>query len=159
GIPDYSAAALAARDIFSVGFEAVFIYVEDEDQHTLYEFLLSRCVPKGIEFKVFPLAGKRNVLVHATDPTIDTGSNTSIYVLDKDFDDLLGSVIEQPNIIYLDEYCVENAVLCEDALITIACEERPRRPRVDVVTALGYRETMASWLCALDRLHRAFFLA
>lgn len=159
GIPVYSDSGLAARDIFSFGFEEIFFYVEDEEQENLYENIFNRCFPKINKFKVFPLKGKSNVLDHAVSFQPQLGAVARIYVLDKDFDDLLETKVIASNIFYLDYYCLENLFIDEYSLVQLAIEERPRRNARELKEAIQFFPTMHGWIPVLDKLHRAFYLA
>src|SRR5688572_10690170 len=125
-IPSRSSAGLAARDIFYEQFNTVHFYVEDEHEENLYLEILTRLFPTVRITQIFPLRGKQNVLAHAQDPVNAPRAGKSVYILDKDFDDLLGHIVKQENIFYLDRYSIENFLCEEDAVVQIALEAQPK---------------------------------
>jgi hypothetical protein len=79
-------------------------------------------------------------------------------VVDKDFDDLHGLMVNDRRIFYTDDYCVESAIIEEEALVQFAMEESPTIRRADIRQRLDFQVVMANWLRRLDRLFRAFYL-
>jgi len=157
GVPAYSEDALQVRDIFYSRVSPIIFFVEDENQENLYEMIFRKAFPKIIDFEVFPLNGKNNVLVHAkTNLSVDVVKR--IYVLDKDFDDLMGLCVDAENVFYLDDYCIENAIVEEFALMQICVEEFPRSKRSTIRNRLRYSHPISLWVSLLDRLFRSFFL-
>jgi Protein of unknown function (DUF4435) len=159
GLPRYSELALSVRDIFFDDPKEIHFFVEDENLENFYEVLMSRLFPKISRFKIFPLSGKKNVLVHARMSSQSNSHSTKIYVLDKDFDDLLGTILVLKNVFYLDDYCIESSVIDEASLVKICIEERPRILRNVIKQKISYQHAMDHWLPILDKLHRAFALA
>lgn len=149
GISTYSTAALAARDIFYEHFNDVNFYVEDRDQENLYHEIIGRLFPRLKLEQVFSLDGKQNVLAHCTDLQNRSRANRSVYILDKDFDDLLGIMVKRPNLIYLDKYCIENFLLEELAIIQIALEAEPRKHPGQVKRNLDYGNFISAALRCL----------
>ncbi|MFE0500499.1 DUF4435 domain-containing protein [Lysobacter soli] len=158
-IPQYSEDALSARDVFFNAVASVHLFVEDERLENLYEVILSRAFPRLKSFKVFPLAGKQNVLRHATAAHSKPAHVTRVYFLDRNFDDLCGKIVVREDIFYLDHYCIESVVFDEQALLAVCVDERPRVRKADLRRRLDYAGTLSSWLPSLDRLHRAFALS
>jgi hypothetical protein len=156
-IPTRSDAALAARDVFFEYFNDVNFYVEDEDQENLYFELLHRLFPKLRIAQIFPLRGKTNVIKHAQDPTNKSRAFRSVYIVDKDFDDLLGRVVEQKNIFYLDKYSIENFILEEESVVQIGVESRPTMQRDAVKAMIAYPTFHAHLVKTLKKLSKLFF--
>lgn len=88
-IPVRSPDGLAALDIFYDEFNDVHFYVEDIDQENLYESILRKLFPEHTIARIFPLGGKPSVIAHLS----QSNSTRGIYILDKDFDDLLNKKI------------------------------------------------------------------
>jgi hypothetical protein len=157
-IPTRSAAGLAARDIFFTQFNEVNFYVEDNEQENLYLEILGRLFPRLRITQIFGLGGKANLLKHARDPVNAANAGKSVYILDKDFDDLLGHVvIDQPNVFYLDRYSIENYLVEEQALVQIALESNPRSRREDLRRDLAFKDFYAACLSSLKVLCAHFF--
>lgn len=157
-LPEYSDGALSARDLFFGSFVSVHFFVEDEQLENLYEVVLKKIFPRLSNFEVFPLAGKQNVLRHARAGHTKPQHLMRVYVLDRDFDDLLGALEIRDGVFYLDHYCIENVVYDESSLLKVCVEERPRVRRTDLKRRLDFKSALDSWLPLLDRLHRAFAL-
>ena len=158
GAPIYSEAGLSARDIFfRVGF-SVHLFVEDEGKENFYEELFSRLLKKVGGLKILPLGGKKAVLQHA-ESTLKINDIVRLYLLDKDFDDLLGVAVSDERILYTDEYCIESALIEENSIVQFAVEESPSIRRMVVKKKINFTSELKCWLHALDRLHRALYLA
>ncbi len=157
-IPIRSNAGLAALDIFYKQPSGINFYVEDSDQENLYFEILRKLFPKIEISKIFPLGGKQNVLSHAQDSRNHIPDVVSIYIVDKDFDDLLGHRVRKENIFYLDRYCVENYLLEEEAVIQIGVECEPKKKREVIAAILKFEEFLQESVIALDLLFRLFFV-
>lgn len=156
-IPTRSEDGLAALDIFYAGFNEVNFYFEDEDQENLYELICSKILSGFKISRVFPLGGKNNVLKHAQDPANDNLKQKRVYLLDKDFDDILGRIIYSPNIFYLDKYCIENFLFDDAALVEVVVQTYPKAKRDEVADLLRLDQYVPSLNAALDSLFRLFF--
>lgn len=157
-IPTRSDAAMAARDVFFEQFNDVNFYVEDEDQENLYFELLHRQFPTLRISKIFPLRGKKNVIAHAQDPVNKNRAAKSVYILDKDFDDLLARVVAQNNIFYLEKYSIENYLLEEEAVVEVGVESRPVIQRDTMKAMLAYPRFHAGLVRGLKYLAKLFFV-
>ncbi len=158
GIPAYSEGALQARDILFASVAKVHFFVEDQDQESLYTEVVERLFPNLDSFQVFPLAGKQNVLAHAQS-TPEVGLHAvRVYILDKDFDDVLQTMVVQKGVFYLDDYNIEQSIIDDHSLTRICIEERPRLRRADIRDRLAIDAAKSAWLPLLDKLHRAFAL-
>jgi hypothetical protein len=157
-IPSWSPDALAAQDIFYSAFNDVNFYVEDKDQENLYLLILKRLFPKIRITQIFPLGGKKNVIAHANDPENQLNTHRAIYLVDKDFDDLLGHLIHKDNLFYLPKYCIENFLLEEDGIIEFAVEVQPKKTRDDHAKKLAYSSFKETSIDKLELLFRLFFV-
>lgn len=118
---DYSQDAKAARDLFVSDFTSHIFYVEDTGAEIFYERLFERLFPKLRDFQVVCLDGKANVRKKAAERRVQ--DLTYVFVVDKDFDDLLEAA--DPNLVYLDRYSVENYLADLQALVKVLVEEYP----------------------------------
>lgn len=157
GIPTRSADGRAALDVFYGEFNDVNFYVEDADQENLYETLLRKLFPSLRIARVFPLSGKKAVLQHAAAPENQESNPRRIYVLDKDFDDLLGTNVADHRVIYLDRFCIENYLVEEAAVVEVVVENHPKKKRGDVETALSLPTLVEQCLSDLRPLFLLFF--
>ncbi|MFZ3173810.1 MAG: DUF4435 domain-containing protein [Thiobacillus sp.] len=157
-VPMWSTEALAARDVFFDEYNDVNFYVEDEEQENLYHLVLGRLFPAIRITQIFPLNGKSNVLAHAKDLSNLSRASRSVYILDKDFDDLLGIKADQNNIFYLQKYCIENFLLDENAFIELAVEAQPRKKREAIRSTIKFPDFLQETVQSLNLLFRLFFV-
>jgi hypothetical protein len=122
-IPKRTSAYLAALDIFYIQFNDVFFYIEDSDQENLYFSILKKLFPEIKLNKIFPLGGKKFVIDEAKK---NVGNKKKIFIVDKDFDDLLGKIVNQDNLFYLNQYSIENFIIEKEQLRGYIIEESPK---------------------------------
>ncbi|KRW58507.1 DUF4435 domain-containing protein [Pseudomonas sp. TTU2014-080ASC] len=139
-IPARGVDGAAALDIFYTDFNEVFFYFEDEDQENLYDEIIRKILPDIKMARVFPLQGKSSVLKHASAEENSERSSQSIYVLDKDFDDLLNKKHTKSNIFYLDRYCIENYLIDEPAIAKVIIETYPKAKINDIESSINIDE-------------------
>src|SRR6185437_17024386 len=120
GLPEKTASFLLGQDILYQQFNDLDIYVEDENQENLYHSCLSKLLSTIRIEKIFPLRGKDNVIFESK---LNIGNKRKIYIIVKDFDDILGKSIIQPNLFYLERYSIENYALEEKSIIALIIEE------------------------------------
>jgi hypothetical protein len=157
-IPSYSEAGRAARDVFWDEFNDVNFYVEDEDQENLYFEILGRLFP-GIRItQIFPLGGKEAVIRHVSDPVNQAKANKSIYIVDKDFDDLHGKVQDIDNLFYLSRYSVENFLIEENAVVQIAVDSTPKKKRKELEERIGFELFLQKSIPKIAPLFCLFFV-
>lgn len=129
-IPKKSDKRLYAEDIFYSQFNEVSFYVEDKDSENLYLAILKKLFD-GLKIeKIFPLNGKREVIDKAKE---STGSRNKVFILDKDFHDLLGDREELENLFYLRRYSIENYLLEEEALIEYVKLQDPKVKLIEIL--------------------------
>jgi Protein of unknown function (DUF4435) len=135
-LPQRSSDGLAALDIFYDDFNDVHFFVEDIDQENLYELILRKLFPELRVARVFPLGGKQAVLNRCTHDSQQRSAPPSVYIVDKDFDDLLRRRLSHPFLFYLDRYCIENYFAEPDAIIDVIIESLPKLNRSEVSASL-----------------------
>lgn len=156
-LPLRSADGANALDLFYVGFNEVNFYFEDQDQENLYEEIIKKLFPELKYSRVFPLHGKKSVLAHASQSKTDHSIKNPIYIVDKDFDDLLGTIIQDDRIFYLDRYCIENYLLDESSLLNIIIETYPKSKRSEVQKNIDIPGFYAQSMQSLLPLFRLFY--
>lgn len=154
-IPGFSAEYSYAQSIFYEQFNDVDFYVEDEEQENFYHRILVKLFPDIQLEKIFALRGKPNAIRHSIE---NQGDRKSVYLLDKDFDDLLGVLHDQANVFYLDRYCIENYLLEEKAIIEFVVEERPRLNRKYVERELKFNLMWDEVVKQLSKLFALFYI-
>jgi hypothetical protein len=158
-LPARSPAGMAALDVFYSDFNEVNFYVEDVEQENLYEVILRKLFSRLKIARIFPLGGKPAVLQHATSCSNDAIKNFRVYIIDRDFDYLLGKQFKHPNVFYLDRFCVESHLLEISALVELVIENQPRRKRPEVEATLGLDVQIPSTYRCLRPLFVLFFCA
>ncbi|MBI3222831.1 MAG: DUF4435 domain-containing protein [Nitrosomonadales bacterium] len=158
-IPSYSEVGRAARDIFWGEFNDVNFYVEDEDQENLYFEILGRLFPEVRISQIFPLGGKEAVIRHVNDPVNQAKANRSIYIVDKDFDDLHGKVLAIDNLFYLSQYSVENLLIEENAVVQIAVDSTPKKKRKELEERIEFNSFLQRSIPRIAPLFCLFFVA
>lgn len=155
--PTRSADGLAALDVFYQDFNDINFYVEDADQENLYEMILRKLFPEASISRIFPLGGKAAVLSHALSVANDKIETFRAYLVDKDFDDLLATKLDHPNVFYLDRFCIENFLTEERAALEIVIENHPRKRRDELSAQLKLDELIESCYTSLRPLFTLFF--
>src|SRR6476620_3681297 len=113
-IPRKTESYLFAESVFFEQFNKVEFFFEDEKREELYYVILRKLFPDVQFQKIFCLNGKDSVIEKA-----ETSKNKKkrIFIIDKDFDDLLGIVRHDlPNLFYLQKYSIENYYFEEEAI-------------------------------------------
>lgn len=137
-IPTKSDAFLKGIDIFYTQFNDVNFYIEDEYQENFYHSILKKLFPEIRLEKIFPLRGKKNVLEKSKR---HIGDKKKIFIVDKDFDDLLNKKVIQNNLFYLTEYSIENYLLDEKAILEYIIEEKPKIKKRYINTNFKFDKT------------------
>jgi hypothetical protein len=140
-IPAKSDAFLNGIDIFYTQFNEVNFYIEDEEQENFYFEIFRKIFPQIRIEKIFPLRGKDNVVKESVRCI---GDKDKIFIVDKDFDDLLGKLRVQPNLFYLRKYSIENYLLDESTILEYVVEERPRLKLEDIRNSFDFSNCIQS---------------
>lgn len=158
-IPAYSEAGIDVLDAFYQDYVAAIFFFEDEYHEAVYERVLLRLMPRLRSFQVICLGGKTKLIAKAKEQR-PAGAKW-VFVLDKDFDDLVGSVFVHSDVHYLHAFSFENYLVDLRALINLAVEMNPRGFTVNLA-ARRCDAFPAYWtrLCAsLERVCRVFAVA
>lgn len=156
-LPKRSQDGLAALDIFYDDFNDIHFFVEDEDQENLYELVLRKLFPELRVARVFPLGGKQAVLSRCVNDAQRQSGPPSVYIVDKDFDDLLGCKLTRPSLFYLDRYCIENYFPEPDAIVEVVIESLPKVKRIDIISSLNLPTKVTEIAESLRPLFQLFF--
>lgn len=136
-----SEAANYAKSRFYEQFQDVDVYVEDtaRESKKVYVELLSRVFGNKLSVQqVFPL-GSKSTVVKRCRADQDYRDRPAVYIVDGDYDILLGKPPE-PLLRYyrLRRYCVENYLLEGEALIDVLCDESTDHDEGQVRRLLDY---------------------
>jgi hypothetical protein len=158
-IPVRSQSGMAALDIFYSDFNDVNFYVEDDSQENLYYEVFRKLFKEARIARIFPLGGKCQVFAHATAESNKIITCFRVYVVDRDFDFLLGNEFEHPNVFYLDRFCIENHLIEMEALIEVVIENYPKKKRDQVGAGLQLDKRMDGIFKSLRPLFTIFLCA
>ena len=155
-IPKKSARYHLGEAIIRRQFNDVEFYFEDENQQEMYYSIMQKLFGEKIKFdKVFITCGKVNAYKQLKKHRNDS---RKVYILDKDFDDLLRKKKRGiNNLFYLDRYSIENFLAEEEALKWLIISRRPTLNRNSV--ALPYNSLITQVTQDLRLLTSYFFLA
>lgn len=158
-IPAYSEAGIDVLDAFYQDYVAAIFFFEDEYHEAVYERILMRLIPKLRSFQVICLGGKSKIISKAKE--VRPVGAKWLFVLDKDFDDLLGSMFVHDDVYYLRAFSLENYLVDLPAIISLAVEMNPRG-----LTVRAAREQCSSFpayfarlRASLERIGRLFVVA
>lgn len=158
-IPTYSEFGIDVLDVFYQDYVAAIFFFEDEYHEAVYERVLLRLMPRLRPFQVICLGGKTKLIAKAKEQR-PAGAKW-IFVLDKDFDDLVGSIFVHSDVYYLHAFSFENYLVDLRALINLAVDMNPRRLTVKLATQrCDAFSVYWTRLCAsLERVCRVFAVA
>lgn len=119
----YSDRATLARGRLKQAYNDIEVYVEDTKNHNMWYFLIKSMLPEEVRFSsVNALGGRKSVIDACKNDQINDGRK-KIYIIDSDFDILLGKKKEKLRHLYrLRAYCVENILLNDKAIIELCME-------------------------------------
>jgi len=156
--PEYSESARGSIDLFIADQVAFIFYFEDGRHESVYERLVRLLFPRVPSFGVICPGGKSKVIEKARSRRV--AGPTYIFVVDKDFDDLLGKVQTVDDLYYLDRHCLENYLLDIEALVQIAVEEKPDLKLSHVEAMTSDRDAFLNDMYArYDQITRMFIVA
>ncbi|MBE7691252.1 DUF4435 domain-containing protein [Tenacibaculum piscium] len=141
----------AGEDIFYVQFNDISFYIEDSDQENFFFCILKKLFPEIRIEKIFPLNGKDNVIDASL---LNKTDNKKVFIVDKDFDDILEKVVDSPNLFYLERYSIENHLIEKETLIEYIIGEKPRLNKNDINDSLELETILDGITNSLKKLVR-----
>ncbi len=142
-----------AEDIFYVQFNDISFYIEDEEQENFFFCILKNLFPDIRIDRIFPLNGKENVI---NESNSSLGDNKKVFIVDKDFDDILNKMNSNENLFYLERYSIENHLIEKEAIVEYIIGEKPKLKREDIDNTLdldSHIENINNKLSELIHLH------
>ena len=117
----YSEAAEQARVFLYRDYNDIDIYVEDSTNLNAYENMILRILPSGKTIrKIFGLSGRDSVIKHEKANKNNQQNRPTLYIIDGDLDALTGKRKPRSKKIFrLNYYCLENLVLCNEAICEV----------------------------------------
>lgn len=135
GFPEASVSFNRGQDLLYRQFNDIDVYVEDTGKERLYYQLFKLLLP-GIKLaKIFPLNGKENVVA---DAQANNTNKRKVYLVDLDFDEILGRKQTIRNLIYLQRYSIENYFVDEEAIKEQIRERKPSIRDAEIAVQFDY---------------------
>ena len=135
---------MARARLYGSDPDLVLVYVEDKGKENFYDQIMKRLLrDAAVRTKVFGLGGKTQVVAEFEQQRQSSTLGRSFFLIDGDFDDLLGYESPTHNHFYqLHRYDIESFLLEEDPFCEIAEEEEYSR------TADDYRKVfqLEAWI-------------
>lgn len=153
-LPTYTESFLRGQNVLYTQFNDIEFYIEDKEQENLYYQILKK-IFSDIKFeKIFPLEGKNNV-IEECEKNID--NRKKIFIVDKDFDDILGQILSYSNLFYLDGYSIENHLICKSSIYELIREKNPKFKDSDITQIYNYSLMLKKLQC-LSELSNIFLI-
>ncbi len=150
----YSEEGLAARPALFAPYNDIIVIVEDRGKENFYTELIRRVLPSSdIRLQVLGVGGKELVFQRLAKYEENTIPWREFYLVDGDFDELLGK--ELPNSVYiyrLRRYDIESYLVEDIAICTIAEEESPRKTSSEYSDSLNIPKWLLDTVDAATRL-------
>lgn len=136
----YSLKAKRALAHFFSPFNDLDVFVEDTSCRNFYETLVNRILEgKAKVSRVFQLGGRDQVLAACRNDQ-EHDQRAKLYLIDGDFDVLLGRVAPKLSRLYrLNVYSCENLVMCVEAVHQVGYECMPNQPMLSVAELINYK--------------------
>lgn len=117
----------AVRALFQP-LQDIDVYVEDQDDEVFYRALLQRLSGSKIRIaRVLGLGGRQAVMAAAT--THPQDGRPTLFIVDGDFEWVRGDPAPAaPSLIRLDAYCIENFLVCEEAIALVVSQDAVLSP-------------------------------
>jgi hypothetical protein len=155
GFPELTDSFLAGQDIFYGQFNEIEFYVEDYEQEHLYFNVLKKLFPTVKFEKIFPLNGKGNVI---TESQLNIGNKKKVFIVDLDFDHILGAKVAQPNLFYLKKYSIENCLVSKNAIYELIRVKNPKLKDSDIDQIFDFDSLLKETAKCLKELSSSFIV-
>ncbi|MDQ0782230.1 DUF4435 domain-containing protein [Chryseobacterium sp. W4I1] len=143
-LPILSDSFLRGQNILYRQFNDVEFYIEDTEQENLYYHILKNLFSDVKFEKIFPLNGKKNV---KDDCILNIGNKNKVYIVDKDFDDILNKTELYDNLFYLKGYSIENLLISKKSFYELIKEKSPKLKDNDIDLLYSHTSVLNNILC------------
>ncbi|PKP20998.1 MAG: hypothetical protein CVU05_07820 [Bacteroidetes bacterium HGW-Bacteroidetes-21] len=155
GFPVLTDSFLSGQDIFYGQFNDIEFYVEDTEQEHFYYNIFKTLFPELKFGKIFPLNGKTNVKDAAR---INAGNKKKVYIVDLDFDHIIGTVENLNNLFYLKKYSIENYLFSKEAIYEAIRTKDSKLKDHEIDAIFNYDELLNLAANSLKELASAFII-
>jgi len=133
---NYSKKALRGLVFLFRPYNDIDIMVEDVSCRNMYETLFERIADGRFRIvRIFQLGGRDEVISECAKHAGDT---RALYLIDGDFDVLLGKKIVMPNLYQLNVYCSENLIVTGKSLTEVAFECETNKSRDEIAKLIDF---------------------
>lgn len=155
GFPELTDSYLSGQDILYTQFNDIEFFVEDTEQEHFYFNVLKKLF-QDLKFeKIFPLNGKKNVSDAAA---FNLGNKKKVYIVDMDFDHILGKVQSLDNLFYLRRYSIENYLFSKSAVYEVIRSRSPKLKDHEIDTLFDLNQILTDAAVCLTELSCCFII-
>lgn len=135
--PELPQRSLTSQAVLYRPLQDIEIYVEDEGSEVFYKELLTRLLGQHKKvLKVFPLRGRKNVLLECESYK---DKNPAMFIIDGDLSWVVGEPQPNYNHLFINQcYCIENYLICENAMVEVAFENCGKLSRQEIIKKLDW---------------------
>ncbi|EGT3625937.1 DUF4435 domain-containing protein [Morganella morganii] len=139
GLPQWSKPASRSLGYFYRDFQEIDIYVEDSDSEVFYNEILNRVLGGSVKIKkIFCLNGRGNVTDNCR---AYQDSFPALFIIDGDLQLFFGEKeTEHKNLFQHDLYCVENYLICKEAVAQLILESSGVKNLIDILKDMNWDE-------------------
>lgn len=152
----YPARAARALGRLNRPYNDIDIYVEDTSNRNMWNELIKSIIPPSVRFRgVIQLGGKSKVL-EACKLDQKRDDRSKLYIVDGDFDYVLGKRSPRLNFLYrVGAYCIENVLLSEKAVCYVGLASKPEWSEDQIKEQFDFN----SWQAKLTRVLKNVFIS
>ena len=135
----YTARAAKALGYLKRRYNDIEIFVEDTSNHNMWLRIIQKIIPPTVRVtSVNMLGGRKSVLDACRLDQKDDGRK-KIYIIDGDFDFLLGRPKARLKHLYrIRAYCIENILLHPESVFEVGVDSRPMSTKQDIANLVDY---------------------
>ena len=134
----YSPRAAKSLAFLKQYYNDIDIFVEDTGNHNMWLHIIRSLIPQNKRISSVSLLGGRDNVVNACKLDQKISSRPRLYIIDGDFDFLLGRKKNNLEYLYrIRAYCVENLLLKESSIVPIGLESQPTITEPNLVSLLN----------------------
>ncbi len=153
--PELTNSFLHGQDILYKQFNDIEFYVEDIDKEHFYFNILKRLFSDIKLHKIFPLNGKKDVINTAKN---NVNNRKKVYIVDLDFDKILGRVEQLSNLFYIERYSIENYLFSKLSIYECIRSKNPKMKDTDIDIKIDYEKLIDNAIESLRELASVFII-
>lgn len=158
--PVFSQRSIIAKALLYSPYNSFTLFVEDQTLEHLYLVIMKRMFPHLSFRRVFPVGGKDSILktYQAMKQKADELPHKHFFIADLDLDPYLNlPLINDSNVIYLEEYCIENYFIEERAFME-AMKWKLKEVTEEIISRVRFNEWEEGTVNLFFKLHVFFII-